>query len=467
MGFSLGLCMKSKKAWKLFFLTFGALFFGIYALIHAVEDRHQIRACRKEGSPSEDLQKSMRLAERFEEVQWLANSPGYSLSGSSQKVDHLAMVLRANELFLNGAYEDFLEFVYIQPKVVRLEFSEFQSLKTHINSVISDIPDLSANEVKEVIETAIVIRKAAGTETAKNKAAVYEIFADDPIEFINRVFWSHPEIFPSYNKLRVKQQELVRKITAPVSFQEIFFLEKGEQQLTKLSQIETFAKEKKMLDLALHIFTCCYAGQIGDAEKGIAPTLFTSSAYKQMKALGRALHICFEKGAGDAYEYYLASCTDQLGLDFRSPLNKALTRIAIVAEISNEEAGKILKEAFLKLPPEHLKALISWFSETNHDAEISHFAALVKASLQSNKMGSNFRERVTQTVETTLSTVADSIKQWGDLEKSSRLEKDALLNFRALVPLCQEDPEIFKEGKVTVDRKGLVQIGRQALKKEN
>lgn len=457
--------MKSFKAQGTKLVLLSSLMISVFAFftISFATDKHHI-VTHETPPPAAFIDYAFidQYLKKYEELRWFGSSRGEVVTGESPSVaifgqkipafDKTVRGLKNLSLFLHGKYDDYLEFVIEQEKDKRLEWNEFQQIQNNFSEAIEKIKGLSFSEVVNVLELAIVLQDIQSTEKALNKAAIYEISMEDKELFIDEVIVKHLEIFPSSLHFSLPMKELLSKLIKLTSIQ--------QESMHLYAAFSTFDAAKRhaelfsdaaSLELSFFLNLCEVAAEKNDSIHQISPQ-FTKYTYRVLQIIKKSLGFLSTNNQRDAYQFYLDRRADLLDLDARSPLNRILTIVGSMMHLYTKEEGKVLKETFLKLPPEDLSLIITEFDE----GKTSHISPSLQDFLsclaKSTIAGKSSKEKLSDSLLIGFPFFIKASRIMRANEKNKQLP----LNFSSLLQTALFHPELIKEGEVVVDERGNV-----------
>ncbi len=362
---------RKKPSWKLY-LSFFSLFFAIYAFSFATEDRHEIHSKHIAGPPPSDAKALQDLIQKYEELLWLGTKKSPSdmspipseaiFTKPSPGFDRAVFGLKTLSLFLEGKYEDFLEFISGQPKDKKLEWNEFQEIQTFAKTNVLSIRKLSNEKVREVLEFALILDEVKNSQHLESKAWIYEISEDPNHSLLAKVLKTHPDVFPTYSKLSKEQQTLLLDLFLLPSLNPILTLSSPSSIFERFQKEGYPKKDPHLLEFFLFYSECLLAKREGDTTHYYSNT-FNTYAHKNFALIRKALFQLEDHTFDFATQYYIRRRGDFLDLDASSPLHRVLIQIAAERDLYTPAEGKTLKDNLLKLPMEELSNMINGFSK--------------------------------------------------------------------------------------------------------
>ena len=209
-----------------------AFFLTVYAISMAGDHHHGAEGHFPIGSFGINKVKLTEIVQNYQELNWYTKEelqaahryevPSFQLFGKSiPDFDRTILSLRSLEIFLNGRYVDYLEFIHGQEKKSRLSWDQFKDIQSHAKTITKQYRMLTQPEILEVLQVAIVLDRLASSSIVQNKAWIYEITGREDRKLVKVVLEKHPDIFPSYSRLNLKQQRFLQEIFALIDLNEI------------------------------------------------------------------------------------------------------------------------------------------------------------------------------------------------------------------------------------------------------
>ncbi len=456
----------------------GAVFFigaiaavRLYAMMHKEPERVVVQ------SPAEDLDWIQKLLVEYEELQWLTrdgvhvtpensvnnpkNSYSYKLFGTNfPEFDRTIMSLNCLNLFLDGKYEDYLEFVYLQPAEDRLEWKSFLSIQRNIQSVLDHLSDRERKEARKVLEIALILSDVVKTKVVEDLAKQKGIPLGDFDLTYRTILASAPEIFPSYQKLSSYGQEMLYKLSFQRCFGYIAHLEGGAELFSVLKKADLIFRDPDSFELSLFVYQCDVGGALGhvDVHSSIA---YNERSHEIIQAVRSSCLLLKTQDENVAFESYLSKRADWLGLDITSPLNRVLARIGAMLRLTKLEEGKMLKESFLKLSPEDLSLIVDAFNIPKGDTrnKVSMYIPAVLVNLFNNEsLGDRKRERLAQSIHVGLPLIAKILHGHREEVFKGTPLHPKVLNFDQVAKIAREEPKRLAQETFTIDPSGHVVV---------
>lgn len=417
----------------------------------------------------EDLAPIRKLLFEYEELHWLTrnevhvtpengvhnpkNSYSFRLFGTNfPEFDRTMMSLNCLNLFLDGKYEDYLEFVYLQPKADRLEWKSFLDIQRNIHAVFDNLSDKDSKETRKVLEMALILSDVVKTKIAEDLAKERGIVLGDFDQTYRTILQDAPDIFPSYQKLSPRGKDLLYKLSFQRCFGYIAHLEGGPDLFTLLKKTELFSQDSDLFELELFVYQCDVGGALGhvDSHSSIA---YNEQSHQIIQAVREACLLLKTHDENTVYERYLSKRADWLGFDIASPLNRVLARIGAMLRLTKLEEGKMLKDSFLKLAPEDLSLIVDVFNTSKKDSNFKipmYIPAVLVNLLNNEQLGTKRQERLLQSIHLGLPFIAKVLRSYKE-EISPKI-----LNFDQIARLAKDDPNRLLNDEFTIDLNGHV-----------
>ena len=434
---------------------------------------------RKEGEflkfsqirDGEDLISVRKLLFEYEELNWLTrnevdvtpengiNNPkssySFKLFGSNfPEFDRTVMSISCLNLFLDGKYEDYLEFVYLQSKGDRLEWKSFLDIQRNIRGVLDSLSLKDITELRQVLETSLILNNIIKTKIAKDLAKERGIVLEDFDEAYRMILLNAPDIFPSYQKLSLHGRDLFCKLSFQSCFGHIAHLEGGPELFTLLKKLDLFSQDSELFELELFLYQCNVGGALGhvDSHSSIA---YNEQSHQIIEAIRDSCLLLKTHDENSVFERYLTKRGDWLGFDIASPLNRVLARIGSMLRLTKLEEGKMLKDSFLRLAPEDLSLIVDVFNVSKQSSKIKipmHMPAVLVNLVNNEALGSEKQDRLLQSIHVGLPFIAKVLRSY----KNELNQK--ILNFDEIAKLAREEPERLLKDDFTIDPNGHVLI---------
>jgi hypothetical protein len=447
-------------------VTVFAFFLTVYAISMAGDHHHGADGHFPIGSSGINKAKLTEIVQNYEELNWYTKEelqaahryevPSFQLFGKSiPDFDRTVLSLRSLEIFLNGRYVDYLEFIHGQEKKSKLSWDQFKDIQSHAKTITKQYRMLTQPEILEVLQVAIVLDRLASSSIVQNKAWIYEITGREDRKLVKVVLEKHPDIFPSYSRLNLKQQRFLQEIFGLIDLNEILELGDMMRVFFDLRLSNVLNVNPELFELAFFLEQCRLAGASGDVNSFSSHTI-TGSIYQNLQTVRMAFSLLRNATEKDAFKFYLSKRALWLGFDPGSPLNRVLTRFGAMMQLYQEQEGKILKEAFLRLPPEELALIVKEFDEfqtASYQRSYENIALFLRNLSENRKLGQSDTERLIGTVNTGISFLAKVAMLCTEEEKElQRID----LTEASLIAIT--NPELLQEGKITFDKKGRVHL---------
>jgi len=356
---------------------------------------------------------------------------------------------------MKSSHLGYKEVVHSQPKDKRVGWQSFQDIQSQIRKLLGAHSKLSSQEVRDVVELAIVLNEIGYSETARNKAWVYEIVADQNRDFIEKVIETHPEIFPTYAKFNATQQNLIKELLTFVRFDEVVELRGAYQVFEKVKKKKTINENAEFLDLAIFFYSCQLAGSAGNETYCNSP-VFTRFALKNIHFLRKSFLLLKERSAEDAFQYYIGQRADWLGFDPGSSLNRLLIKVGAMMNLYTPSEGKALKEAFLKLKPEEITLLITQFDDfhaKNLMSEATQLTTFLRNLQQNKELGLSEKEKLTGSISLAFPLIVEVLQKSKGVTRSGKP-----IDFAYVSQIAATNPSLLKKGEVSISKDGLISI---------
>jgi len=385
---------------------------------------------------------------KYEEFSWIVDMPLKSddsiptfefsspserlYSQKSDQFDQTALSLLALRTFLDGKYEDYLLFVSKQGERDQLTWQSFSSLQSHIRSIIRRHPTINETDLRELFEVELILDKT------------------------DRGF----DECPSFAKLKPTCQTLLKEITGLAHFGHISHLEGGPNMFHKLKKSEILKNNLIGFEIGFFLHICKVAGAMADIEPCSSVT-FNESTCKALNAVKRACMSLKDSSEQDAFDHYLSQRAAWLDFDPNSPLHRVLARLGAMLRLQTPADGKILKEAFLKLPPDQLSVVIDEFNSHGSDLSANtptYMPAVFVNLLNNGILGKGQKERMIETIQVGLPFVAHVLQAYRSEVAAKKIDPKVILNFDEVAKYVKLSPRQLKSDDFTIQVDGRVLI---------
>jgi hypothetical protein len=459
----------AQKKWvkTIFGIIVFAFFLTVYTISMAVDRHYQGIEVnfRAQGSRINKAQLD-QILQKYQEIGWYTkeelrlshqyHAPSFQVFGKSiPDFDRTILSLRSLDIFLHGRYVDYLEFINGQEKKSKLSWDEFKDIQSHARVITKQYRMLSHEQIIEVLKFALVLDRLASSSIVQNKAWIYEIVGREDRRLVKVVLEKHPDIFPYYSKLNLMQQRFLHEIFALIDLNEVLELGDMMRVFVEIRLSNLLNLNPELFELAFFLEQCRLAGASGDINSFSSQTI-TTSVYQNFQAIRMAFSLLKNATEKDAFKFYLAKRALWLGVDPGSPLNRVLTRFGAMMELYQEQEGKILKEAFLRLPAEELALIVKEFDEfqtPTYQRSYENLSLFLRNLSENRNVGQNDKERLAETVKTGISFLAKVAKICSKEEKS--FER---VDLSAVSVIAITNPELLQEGNITFDKKGKIHL---------
>lgn len=406
----------------------------------------------------------------FPEIQWLESDDVRKTEEGQPttptrfpEFERTLMTLRCLSLILEGTDEAYQIFTKDQTDN-KLSWESFSELhKEGVSLLNSQWKGLSSEEMKQAMETALVLGDIGKTETARTIFSPFGPKAPDHDDFygeVLNVLTSHPHLCPSYAKLPPSGQELLAITANLAHFGHMTHIEGTADMYQTLNQSGIVQQDREALAFELFIHTCDVAGALAHVNKDSSLT-YTEHAHKAMKAVREAIDVLAVPGKTkqDAYNHYLMIRASWLTLNHENPSHRVLTRIGAMLRLFEQSEGATLADAMGTLPPEEQEKIAKYLSDTpqpNSGRTPTYMPALLINLLNNQMLGPNKEDRLGQVVTIGLPFIANILEMHQILLAENGLDPSIPLNFNAAAGVAKGSPQNLKANMFEIDKEGLV-----------
>ncbi|MCF7853021.1 MAG: hypothetical protein K9M07_07270 [Simkaniaceae bacterium] len=412
------------------------------------------------------------LLNRYPEISWLTQeasiaTPHQGLHYSTRffqkevlEFDCLMMAIHCLNIFLNGKYEDYLQFVSLQAKGNQLQWQSFVSLQNHILGVITRYQKINDEDLRHVFEYALILNEVGKSDVLFQKLRELGENVSNREEVVQVALKRGEEVLPSYSQLTMNQRQLLSEIFQWSDFDQIIRLEGGPDMFTQLKESNMINQDPLVFEMGFFIYTCRIAAILGHINAK-SSLIYNEDLHQCLMAVKSACYLLKEQNEMAAYNHYLSVRANWLGLDAGSPLHRVLTRIGAMLMLYKPEEGKILKESLLKLRAEDLALVVEEFNMTRKDLRyrIPTCLSSVLINLSNNTiLGDIQKERLEQTISIGLPFLAKVLRFQKDSIHKNQLDRQIPLNFDNIAKVAQDEPNRLKEQEFHIDDLGNVTL---------
>ena len=387
-----------------------------------------------------DTKWSENLMNEYPELMWL------NLGKDKAELERTLMSIRSLRVFLRGKYEDYLEFVSLQPKASQLQWQSFVATQNHMRSTLANYKKISDEKREKLFEFALVLSSVVESSATSSKIQGSLGGICFQSDLLSKFDEFGKDVFPSYSQFSKEERSLISEWIGLINFEEISRLEAGPEMFAKLKASEILVNDPLVFEMSLFLYGCSVAGSLAHVNQK-SSLVYNEDMYQTIQAIKNACYLLKDHSEIDAYNHYLGTRAKWLGLDVGSPLHRVLTRVGTMLMLYNKDEGRILKESFLRLDPENLALVVEEFNTSRKDRHGRLPSSLPSVLINfSNGLlqGSSQKESLDQTVKV--------------LAKVLRCQKkgDKPLNFDPISKAAKDQPEILINGEFLVDEQGNV-----------
>ena len=272
------------------------------------------------------------LVEQYPEILWLAGrdvrkteeaeatwaSHSERLFGEKfVEFDRTLMTLRCLHLILDGSDEAYEIFTCHQPEEERLLKNSFLSLHLEGQALLkSKWGDLSEAAMLQAMETSLVLGDIGKSEKARALFSTLGITAPDHDDFHGEVMAQGALLCPSFARLPVAAQELLKKTAHLAHYGHIFHLEAGPKAFTRLKESQIASEDPIALAFELFVYLSDVAGALGHVDP-ISSLSYKEKTHQGERSMQRAVWTLSDpkKTEVDAYNVHLNTLAAWMGLD--------------------------------------------------------------------------------------------------------------------------------------------------------
>ncbi|MBS3904740.1 MAG: hypothetical protein KGZ39_05390 [Simkania sp.] len=422
-----------------------------------------------------------KCIEQYPEILWLADvkvrkteegqataQGAYSEQLFGQKFiefDRTMMTLHCLRLILNGSEKAYQEFTAAQPIESKLSKSSFDALHTQGADLLkSAYCGMSAIEIAQAMETALVLGDMGKSEKAREIFKPYGVVAPDHDDFYGEaivILQKHPELCPSFARLSSASKALLLEIANIAHYGHVTHLEGGPAMFAKLKQSVASKLSSTALSFDLFVHTCDVAGALGHVNRR-SSIVYTETSHRAMRATADACRLLMDsqKTEWDAYNAYLTVRANWLGLDPKLRIDRALARIGAMLRLFTPEDGVLLKRSIGALSSQdHAKIIAQWdIQEGQEQGRTPTYIPAVLVNLSSNaKLGASREERLSQTIALGLPCISKVLEKHLESLENHTADPKIPLNFNKIAGIAKASPELLVR-ECEIDNEGNVSI---------
>lgn len=406
---------------------------------------------------------------KYPEILWLADEKvrqteegratlqgSYSEQLFGQKFiefDRTLMTLFCLHLILDGSKQAYLTFTSAQPEKEKLSWESFCQLHQHgISLLYSRWYGLSAKEMVEALETALVLGDIGKSEKARQVFEAYGIGYypdhDDFHEAAMPIIEKNPSLSPSFTKLPLSAKNLLVKSANLIHYGHVTHLEGQAGMFSKLKQSGVAINDPMALSFDFFAHICDTAGALGHVNNR-SSIVYTQPVYQAKQAVIEAINELVDpsKTESDAYRYYLTTRAAWLGFNPKDEVDCVLTRMGAMLRLFTPEEGDILKKAFFTLDQACREQIITQLSIQNNNPTPTYMpAVLINLS---NQLG------LSQAVLIGMPFIGRVLEKYQAQVASKEIEPSIPLNFNQIAAVAKSNP-LLLDKEFFIDNEGIV-----------
>ena len=441
-----------RRAWSFshYLVLLSALVLAVGFAFSQIQSDEFTPAASEVEAPKPSVAWIERLVKEYPELSWLdalgsksveeVTFSARTLGKEVPQFDRALKSIYCMRTFLDGKYEDYLEFISHQPKDDQLRWRSFQKFQKHLHLTLSKYEKIEEGRLRQLFEYAIVLNEVLQSEVIDQKLEEHQIPIGSAHQTPQLALDAADQIFPSYRDLQPEEKELVQKLCRLVQFDEITRLMGGPDLFASLRETGIITKDPLAFEMGFFIYTCNVAAEL-DQVNFKASLTYNEDIHQCLLAVKQACYLLKDENELAAYNHYLEARASWLGLDSGSPLHRVLTRIGAVLMLYKPDEGKVLKESLLRLPAEDLSLVVEEFNATRKDLRyhIPSCLASVLVVLSNNPLlGESHQNRLEQTVEIGLPLFAKIFRYQNE---SHHRPSNPPLNYDNIVQTAESEPK--------------------------
>ncbi len=436
-------------------------------IVLATDDRHNLHPGKRVGGYTYERGDFDRMIIEFPELMWLTGAEeacaflprGVScvrvFGEESTAFDCAVKAIRAVDLFISGDYPDYLEFVSVMSSDRKLLWDQFLRSKNQINFVIQHMSSLTRQEITDALKFAIILSEMKASKALQAKAWIYQISADDKENLLDEVIDTHPEVFPSFSKMSFKQKGLALSLIKTIPLDRLFTFTSLYQIMQKIKEEQLVKKNRDLFELISFLHQCRLSGRDLASDQTSREGL-DEKVFANHQLFRQANLICDSSSIEEGFQYYIFGRSLWLGLDFSTPLDRTLTFIGAILNCYSPAEGGVIKETFLSLSPQDISLLVDEIEElstTNQDF-YQYFASVITYLQKNFKLGRSQEERLSNSITLAFPFLSKLYFLNQSLSKRSKHQ----LDFKEISLAAKQNPDLFKQGSPSIDKKGRVHL---------
>ncbi len=380
--------------------------------------------------------------------------------------DRTIMTIHCLKLLLEGSDAAYEEFTAAQPQEIKLSRESFQTLHLQGQELLhSKRQGLSAEQMAQTMETALVLGDIGKSEKAREAFKPYGIQAPDHDDFHGeaiKIIEKHPALCPSFARLPFSAKKLLVETANLAHYGHITHLEGGAGMFSKLKESELPAKDPTAVSFDLFVHTCDVAGALGHVNNR-SSLVYTEPTHRAMQAMTAAVKVLADpkKTEWDAYSTYIHIRASWLGLNADNSSDRVLARIGAMLRLFSPEEGAVLEMAMNQLDIKTRKKISEQLDVQQQSAQIGRtptYMPAVLVNLSNNpQLGETKDERLVKAVTIGLPFLARVLEKHQDMLMKQEIDSDIPLNFNKMAAIAKTSPDRFSED-FSIDNEGNVHL---------
>ncbi len=436
-------------------------------IILATDDRHNLHPTKRVGGYTYEKHDFDRMITEFPELMWLTGAQeacaflpaGVSciriFGEESTPFDYAVKAIRAVDLFVQGEYPDYLEFVSVMSPDHRLLWDQFLTAKNQINFVIEHMSSLTRQEIIDALKLSIILSEMGDSKLLKTKAWIYQIALDCENGLLMKVIDTHPEMFPSFSKMSLKQKQLVLGLLKSIHLDRLFSFTSLYQVMKEIDETSLVKKNRDLFELITFIHQCRISGRDLTSDHSTRGGL-EDRVFENHQLFRQANLICASSSLQEGYQFYLLGRSHWMGLDLSTPLHRVLTFMGSILNCYSPAEGEIIKETFLALSPQDISLLVDELEtlSTTESDFTQYFSGVITQLQKNSKLGRSQEERLSNTIHLGF----PFLSKLCFLTHSGEVHSEQPLDFMELSQAAKQNPDLFRQCKPIIDKMGKVHL---------
>ena len=352
---------------------------------------------------------------------------------------------------LDGSDAAYKQFTQAQAEGTRLSRESFAQLHSQgMKLVSSNYGGMSELEITQAIEAALVLGDIGKSARARAIFQPYGANApdhDDFYEEVMQILKDHPYLSPTFDRLPPAAKKLLQSTANFIHYGHVTHLEGGPSMFSKLKQsgLSVTCPDAVRFDVFVH--TCDVSGAAGHVNNK-SSVVWTESVHRAMQAVADACDVLTDpqKSEKDAYNFYLATRAQWLGLNPQDRTDRLLTRVGAMLRLVTPEDGRLLKQSFQKLTPDSQAKIIEQLDGEEFSRTPTYMPAVLANLSNHPQLGASREDRIEQAVILGLPFLSRVLAEHKQLLADKKANPDIPLNFNQAAGVAKQSPHALQKG---------------------